>query len=103
MPVAMSVQEPEQFVPQRTWAMWAAVIAIMAFVLIGWVTLLRSNLSSDGSSSSLFRGVFDRVKGVFTGDGVQKNGARPTTIEADEAKLQELRDEVFPQFRNVNE
>lgn len=81
--------------------MWLAIGATMAIILtLWWVTVTGPNSAlRKGGSDDLLHRISESFNALFGGSRAVKNN----TNAAQEQRLRELREQVFPQFSNINE
>lgn len=81
--------------------MWIAIGATMAIVLAVWWAAATgpNSVLRKGGSDDLLRRIGQSFGKLFGGT----ESATSNVNAAQEERLEELRDRVFPQFRNVNE
>lgn len=79
--------------------MWIAVAAVMAIIVVAWLSLLSTGvLTPNGKSpSNPFQTVMESLRRAVA-NGVFQPKNSLDTASATERRLQELRSRVFPQF-----
>lgn len=88
----------------RVRTMWMTVSAIMLLLIAGWAVLLRhGGLGDFAGGKNPFRSLYEQVKGAFTDKASSAPQQDAKTEQADTARLNELRSQVFPQFTNISE
>ncbi|MBI3957026.1 MAG: hypothetical protein HY340_03475 [Candidatus Kerfeldbacteria bacterium] len=93
-PAAPAAKPKMLLQPERIRMMWLAVVATMVLIVGAWVLTLFWKGFDRSSGENPIHDIYEQVKGAFTDDAPATFNVEP----ANEARLEDLRSRVFPEF-----